>query len=978
MENKIKKSFFIIRNMDSNLRKNLKTEKGFIHEEKLWENTYIKHQIDCRKEDGQFSLEMHIRGMVYAMFGSKISWKCIEQDFDTKTGIIRPVDDIFHNYNAEHLLKCDTDKLADALKELGCKGKSVRSLLDALIKYNIPKLMEFDIKYGSIDSHYKVFADKDPSLRSLLRTLSSSKSANKMQRLGASLTAEYLRNVGYDIAKTDRSIRRVIGKKCLGFSSKETASISETHDIIAQIAKRAKRSINEINNILELYCDKDYGFCGIKPDCKNCGIKKYCDYPNSEKNIQKKKEKTNLLQVINEEKQTAEIKTVVEKNVIYNVEAEQPPVVEEYGEIVLKEKIVGERRKTAEKRTRVLGNETKEELRNKDLRKFASSRSLTDIRTTDGFVTQLIERYSILQDKYANEFPLGLVDISRDEFKTLQLRVRKLIEEKSPVTILSGYIASLFLVKSVENFGIRGNFWESVAVLLDLPENEITDFLKKALLAFCSSERLYFHYYKGIRSYTGTVLIHSVIGYDELETSLNFMRDYYIEEMKESYSKDTVDEYISRFIEFLSADVQGDESEEYGMSGIYKVSFNLKNACLVFPLAMRDILNCLLFNIHAYYHRLPDTSYSPAAFYKYFKRWCISDIHQKRTGSSNISKTHTGSRNRNTEKQIEKLSENKKCSFFMDEDKELFLFIPQYEVPSESAYNRITTHFYNGFEHISKFDIDNEVFGIFRFHTSEQTIRLGRFYKELNIRIESENGDVIFDSRAQLMRRYLVFDSELTEISVKSVPDDRFYILTEKGTDFFADDNYNSYPKSNYIVHSLDVGKDCEITVDSQMVFRSYDESGDVSLTVDRKHRDRNAKVLFNGGKYSVYTATPEITIECTEENAADHIMDINERHISLDELNGNTIKPEEYTNSRFITVVLRKKGSLRHICEYNIAVISGFEFTLDKKYYYHEQSAQLLDIYADDINFDIQDYPCSFPITRSRDMTVNAYDTAL
>lgn len=66
MENKIKKAFFIIRNMDSNLRKNLQTDKGYIHEEKLWENTYIRHQADRRKEGGHFSVEMHIRGMVYA------------------------------------------------------------------------------------------------------------------------------------------------------------------------------------------------------------------------------------------------------------------------------------------------------------------------------------------------------------------------------------------------------------------------------------------------------------------------------------------------------------------------------------------------------------------------------------------------------------------------------------------------------------------------------------------------------------------------------------------------------------------------------------------------------------------------------------------------------------------------------------------------------------------------------------------------
>lgn len=326
MENKIKKAIFIIRNMDSNLRKNMQTDRGYIHEEKLWENTYIRHQADRRKEGGHFSVEMHIRGMVYAMFGSKIPWKSIKHDIDTKTGIMHPVDDIFHNYNAEILLKCDTDELADALKEIGCKGKSVRVLVDALIKYNIPKLLDFEEKYGSIDDHYKVFADKDPPMRALLRTLSGSKSANKMQKLGASLAAEYLRNVGYDIAKTDRSIRRIIGSEFLGFSLRETASLTETYDIIAQIAKRAKRSVNEINNILELYCDKNFGFCGIKPDCKNCGVKKYCVYPNSEKNIQKKKEKAD--EDLSKEKHTDKVNTAIEKNIINNVETVPPPVVE--------------------------------------------------------------------------------------------------------------------------------------------------------------------------------------------------------------------------------------------------------------------------------------------------------------------------------------------------------------------------------------------------------------------------------------------------------------------------------------------------------------------------------------------------------------------------------------------------------------------------------------------------------------------------
>lgn len=654
---------------------------------------------------------------------------------------------------------------------------------------------------------------------------------------------------------------------------------------------------------------------------------------------------------------------------------EKQPVVDTFEEIVLEEKKEKEKPDKTAKRSRVLSNESKEYLRKRDRTKYSNCNSLTDIKTTDKLVEKLIERYSMLENKYSHDFPLGLIDVSKDEFNALALRVKNYIVDKNSITVLTGFISTMFLVKVVENYGVKGDFWRSVSALLKCNENDSTVFLKEALLSFCSSERLYFHYYDNIRSYTGTVQIHAVIGADELTNTLNFLRDFYIEEMYETYAQETVTDHISYFIKTMSNDIDDKRHEKTEISGLYHISFNIKNACREFSEAMADILKCLLFNINAYYHKLPDASYSPAVFYKYFKRWYINDIRRSRTTETQKKKTAKSRTTATTAKQVEKLTAANKCSYFIDENNYLFLYIPQYEVLNEYAYNHIITRLYENDKPIDGYDIENEVFGIFRFKTNEQVIKLNSFYRNLSIRIETEDGTLIFDSKSQLFRKYLIFSTDLTELQTRTVPDDRFYILTEKGSDFFVDDHYNSYPKYNYIIHSLDVEKNCDIIIDSQNIFRNNNAESDVSIMIDREYHIRNVRAVVNGIEYKVYTDILKVKLDYLKETSAEYVIDINDVHIAVDEINGNSLDLTSYTNSRYITVSLRKKGNLRKINEWSIAVIKGFEYTLDKEYYYSEKSADLFDLYADDIEFDIQDYPYSFPITRSRELTINASD---
>lgn len=264
--------------MDNHLRNDLLKKDGKLQEKKLWENTFIKHQIDRRNQGDIFSIEDHIRAMVYSMLSSGISWQRVENGIDNDTGKIIPIDEIFHQYNVEKLLQCTPEELRDKIKELHCASQYTLKQMSALLEENIGKLLSFEKDFESIDTYYQKLIEDDNSLISLIRALSEPTSKDKLSQMGEALTAEYLRNVGYDISKPDRHIRRILGSKYLACSEYEIVPIYDAFDIVAEIASELNKPIAEVDYILWSYCANGYGeVCTLsKPKCDICSVNKYC------------------------------------------------------------------------------------------------------------------------------------------------------------------------------------------------------------------------------------------------------------------------------------------------------------------------------------------------------------------------------------------------------------------------------------------------------------------------------------------------------------------------------------------------------------------------------------------------------------------------------------------------------------------------------------------------------------------------------
>lgn len=255
-----------------------------------WCDTYMYLQYKRRKdlEQGEqnalpFTIEDHLRAMVYSMLSSSVPWSKISKCVDSDSKRLTEVDEIFFGYCPTLLKKSCPGVLASALKNKGYSGWRRREQMCALVKTNLPKLCNFK-KWGNgrIDCYYRQLEKETGGIKGLVHSLADTNSPNKLKQMGIPLVTEYLRNVGYDIAKPDRHIRRILGKNHLYCSNDEIVSFDEAIDIVESIADELGENWPQqrVDYALWAYCAKNYGeFCKkkiSKANCEICVIKQYC------------------------------------------------------------------------------------------------------------------------------------------------------------------------------------------------------------------------------------------------------------------------------------------------------------------------------------------------------------------------------------------------------------------------------------------------------------------------------------------------------------------------------------------------------------------------------------------------------------------------------------------------------------------------------------------------------------------------------
>ncbi|MCH5259220.1 MAG: leucine-rich repeat protein [Lachnospiraceae bacterium] len=233
---------------------------------KDYQETLQRHRD--RKAGKEFSLSEHIQGMVYSMLSNMREWDPVKEQ-------LPKIDKLFSDYAEDYIRKPPSpDYFAEEIKKLGCGNISINSQMRAL-PGNIDTLKRIANDHGSIDKYFNE-TSRDDLLKDLALPTNAKKGEGKykLDCMGIALVAEYLKNMGVDIVKPDRHLRRIIAR--WGRSNEYPAGEVETLDICREIAQGYGLTQIEVDSILWQYCasgERYFKCCADNARCGDCGVK---------------------------------------------------------------------------------------------------------------------------------------------------------------------------------------------------------------------------------------------------------------------------------------------------------------------------------------------------------------------------------------------------------------------------------------------------------------------------------------------------------------------------------------------------------------------------------------------------------------------------------------------------------------------------------------------------------------------------------
>ena len=238
--------------------------KNYLRQHGLQYECEVDKFVKARNAGKKYSLEEHIRGLVYALLTNQTKWNRI-------TPHLAEIDQIFFAYAPEQIKNVSGESLAKKIFSLKCGNISTKAQMKALAD-NIRIFEELEKEYGSMDA----FITSDaPEV--IVKKLSQSNSPYKLHQVGESLAWEYIRNVGIDGAKPDTHIRRFLGSNRMGESKGKEATIEEALSQIERLSEETGLTKATVDNIIWSFCADGYGeVCTATPHCEVCPVKTWC------------------------------------------------------------------------------------------------------------------------------------------------------------------------------------------------------------------------------------------------------------------------------------------------------------------------------------------------------------------------------------------------------------------------------------------------------------------------------------------------------------------------------------------------------------------------------------------------------------------------------------------------------------------------------------------------------------------------------
>lgn len=244
----------------------------------------ILNAVRQREQGHKFNLSEHVKALIFAQLSSNTSWA----KFDLNKQYIEK---LFFYFDVDKIKNTNPSYFSDGLRQKKLGHLTIEEQMKSL-KYNINILEKINNYNSSLDDF---IINNEP--RKVVTLLGSQNGRYKLKQVGIPLACEYIRNVGIDIVKPDRHIRRILGPSYLQIipSDIDTEDVNlGIIDVCNYISKIVKLKPVIIDYLLWNYCATDYGAICTKnnPKCNVCVIKNYCTYKiqsQEDKNTNKSK-----------------------------------------------------------------------------------------------------------------------------------------------------------------------------------------------------------------------------------------------------------------------------------------------------------------------------------------------------------------------------------------------------------------------------------------------------------------------------------------------------------------------------------------------------------------------------------------------------------------------------------------------------------------------------------------------------------------
>ncbi len=178
---------------------------------KHWQNRIVSFEqvsaVEARRKGGTFADKELFSGLVRSVLSNSTDWSRIES-------MSANLQSLFCDY---HIAACAGWQIADIaavveeFKRLGAGSMTLRSGLKRLA-LAAQKLCHWSKSSGSCDMYLsELFKRVRSDPKKLVLAISGPGCPDKIPGLGTPLAAEFLKNIGYDVAKPDRHINRAVG-----------------------------------------------------------------------------------------------------------------------------------------------------------------------------------------------------------------------------------------------------------------------------------------------------------------------------------------------------------------------------------------------------------------------------------------------------------------------------------------------------------------------------------------------------------------------------------------------------------------------------------------------------------------------------------------------------------------------------------------------------------------------------------------------